>query len=671
MSSLHDVDYPCIPGWHRTKLPSMRVLASGVLILLTAVWAQGQKISPAAAPIVKAGATFQFSANEEVRWSMAPGSLGTIDEKTGVYTAPSSVSARLSYGGCQVLPNNHIFNTRIDSLPVDSHSTSWVGSANSGKINYISSFQINYADSSTPIKNLSFVYTPEHNGGFLIPPYPGIKVESGYFASLSGSFDKHMFVMEPGKCRFQEIYDLIPAGFSSRCATCTGVGGVRYLGLTYDLPVTGATNAAGTFIIPLMLTLKEFERALETGGTINHALLFTLKNNFIARSFIWPATANAYAPWGTIPYGARFRLRSSFDVSKFSPAAQILLTQLKQYGIILTDGGIQWQIGVEDTKWPPNILSAFVEVREALKPTDMEAVDESSLMVSPSSGYAKAGAEEVVATSVKHPEKSAKMPVILSGVTVDFLTNQKYIQAGTPPQKFVAYVGGTDNGGVVWSMNPSVGTLSSDGVYSPPETVPSAQVTTVTATSVVDSSASTQMTVTIFPPGPIRIALGRPSLFTDPDGKVWQASTGYDSGVIFSNGWVGTETKANYVYRSQLYAWGDIRFDFTVPNGNYQVVGKFASANATSPGQFTFDIESQGEVVHRDVDVFAQAGGEYKPLDIPSPAKVTNGQLSYVLRHVTGENVGIAAIEILPVETSSQTDPGSPAPSASSKMAAH
>jgi hypothetical protein len=645
----------------------MRLFASGVLILLTAVWAQGQKISPATAPIVKTGATFEFSANEEVRWSMAPGSLGTIDEKTGVYNAPSSISARLSYGGCQVLPNNHIFNTRIDSLAVDSHSTSWVDSANSGKINYISSFQLNYADSSTPIKNLSFVYTPEHNGGFLIPPYPGIKVESGYFASLSGSFDKHMFVMEPGKCRFQEIYDLIPAGFSHGCPTCTGVGGVRYLGLTYDLPVTGATNAAGTFIIPLILTLKEFERALRTGGTIDHALLFTLKNNFIARSFIWPATANAYAPWGTIPYGARFRLRSSFDISKFSPAAQILLTQLKQYGIILTDGGIQWQIGVEDAKWPPNILAAFVEVREALKPTDMEAVDESSLMVSSSSGYAKAGAEEVVATSVKHPEKSAKMPVILSGVTVDFLTNQKYIQAGTSPQKFVAYVGGTDDHGVVWSMNPSVGTLSSDGVYTPPQTVPSAQVTTVTAASVVDSSASTQMTITIFPPGPIRIALGRPSLFTDPDGKVWQASTGYDSGVIFSNGWVGTETKANYIYRSQLYAWGDIRFDFTVPNGDYQVIGKFASANATAPGQFTFNIESQGEVVHQDVDVFAQAGGEYKPLDIPSPAKVTNGQLSYVLRHVTGENLGIAAIEILPVETSSQTEP----PSASSKMAAH
>jgi hypothetical protein len=649
---------------------SIRLFASGILILLTAVWAQGQKISPAAAPIVKTGATFQFSANEEVRWSMAPGSLGTIDENTGVYTAPPSIRARLSYGGCQVLPNNHIFNTRIDSLPIDSHSASWVASANSGKINYISSFQINYADSSTPIKNLSFVYTPEHNGGFLLPPYPGIRVESGYFASLSASFDKHVFVMEPGKCRFQEIYNLIPVGFSPRCATCTAVGGVRYLGLTYDLPVTGATNAAGTFIIPLMLTLKEFERALRTGGTIDHALLFTLKNNFIARSFIWPATANAYAPWGTIPYGARFRLRSSFDGSKFSPAAQILLTQLKQYGIILTDGGIQWQIGVEDTKWPPNILAAFVEVKEALKPTDMEAVDGSSLMVSPSSGYAKAGAEEVVATSVKHPDKSAKISVILSGITVDFVSNQKYIQAGTPAQKFVAYVGGTDDRGVVWSMNPSLGTLSSDGVYTPPQTVPSAQVTTITATSVVDSSASTQMTVTIFPPGPIRIALGRPSLFTDPDGKVWQASTGYDSGGIFSNGWVGTETKANYIYRSQLYAWGDIRFDFTVPNGNYQVIGKFASANTTAPGQATFDIESQGEVVHRDVDLFAQAGGEYKPLDIPSPAKVTNGQLSYVLRHVTGENLGIAAIEILPVETNSQNEPASPSRAVSSTAVA-
>jgi hypothetical protein len=41
-----------------------------------------------------------------------------------------------------------------------------------------------------------------------------------------------------------------------------------------------------------------------------------------------------------------------------------------------------------------------------------------------------------------------------------------------------------------------------------------------------------------------------------------------------------------------------------------------------------------------------------------------------VLRHVTGENLGIAAIEILPVETNSQNEPASPSRAVSSTAVA-
>jgi hypothetical protein len=170
------------------------------------------------------------------------------------------------------------------------------------------------------------------------------------------------------------------------------------------------------------------------------------------------------------------------------------------------------------------------------------------------------------------------------------------------------------------------------------------------------------MTLTIFPAGTIRIVLGRTSPYTDPQGNIWQASTGYDEGGIYDNGWIGPMSPALYVYRIDLFASGDMRFDFTVPNGTYRVTGKFASTNAKAPGEFTFDIESQGQVICPGVDLFAAAGGEYTPVDFTVPAIVTNNQLSYVLRHVSGENMSIAAIQITPSAGAAGADPQQPPP---------
>jgi hypothetical protein len=40
-----------------------------------------------------------------------------------------------------------------------------------------------------------------------------------------------------------------------------------------------------------------------------------------------------------IPYGARLRLKSSFDISHFNAASQVILRTLKKYGMFLSDGG--------------------------------------------------------------------------------------------------------------------------------------------------------------------------------------------------------------------------------------------------------------------------------------------------------------------------------------------
>jgi serine/threonine-protein kinase len=37
--------------------------------------------------------------------------------------------------------------------------------------------------------------------------------------------------------------------------------------------------------------------------------------------------------------GARFRLKSSFDMSKLTPAAQVVARAMQKYGMFLSDGG--------------------------------------------------------------------------------------------------------------------------------------------------------------------------------------------------------------------------------------------------------------------------------------------------------------------------------------------
>ena len=163
---------------------------------------------------------------------------------------------------------------------------------------------------------------------------------------------------------------------------------------------------------------------------------------------------------GTVPFGARFRLKSSFNISTFSPTAQILLKQLQQYGIILADGGYGWQVTVDATKWPEAFNAPFAEIQNAhIAPSNFEAVDESGLEVAPLSGLTKTG-ETVVATSVANPSVSASMPVVLTGVTVNMQNDVLYVQAGVGPTRLTAFVHGGATNALTWTMNPQVGSLS-------------------------------------------------------------------------------------------------------------------------------------------------------------------------------------------------------------------
>ena len=97
-------------------------------------------------------------------------------------------------------------------------------------------------------------------------------------------------------------------------------------------------------------------------------------------SYLWPARheAGAEANPDLPPMGARFRLKASFDISGYSPQAQVVLRAMQQYGLILADNGSNWYFGgTADPAWPQSLIDEL----KTIPASAFEAVDESSLMV--------------------------------------------------------------------------------------------------------------------------------------------------------------------------------------------------------------------------------------------------------------------------------------------------
>ena len=82
--------------------------------------------------------------------------------------------------------------------------------------------------------------------------------------------------------------------------------------------------------------------------------------------------------------GERFRLKASFDTSGYPKHARAILEGLKKYGMLVADNGSEWLMSIS-----PDRRLEGLETLKRVKGSDFEAVDVSSLMVSPDSGEAK------------------------------------------------------------------------------------------------------------------------------------------------------------------------------------------------------------------------------------------------------------------------------------------
>ena len=284
-----------------------------------------------------------------------------------------------------MFPADNVWNADISGLPADPHSAAWMASMNASTTNLHPDFGPS-GDSSNPygipytvvpaghpFVSVTFEYADESDPG----PYPfgpDTPIEGG----SSSTGDRHAIMVDPSTCNLYELYD---ATYSSSGSTA-GSGAIWNLRSDALRPATWASaDAAGLPILPGLLRYDEV-----AAGSVTHAIRMTAEST--DTSFIWPARheAGARSDPSLPPMGARFRLSASYSISGYSPQAQVVLRAMQHYGLILADNGSNWYFGgTADQAWPQSLVDELKQVPAS----EFEAVDESSLMVSPDSGQVR------------------------------------------------------------------------------------------------------------------------------------------------------------------------------------------------------------------------------------------------------------------------------------------
>ena len=333
-----------------------------------------------------------------------------------------------------IFPSDSIFHHRVDlattNLPVDTSPAApiysdylsatikpFFGDQYGGFPNGIPAISVPY--NQPYVRVATTLYQSYFTSG-PIPPYAPVE---GTSASTG---DRHVLVYQQAgtsasqKPALWEMWQGIYEGSKG----WTDSSNALWLDVTTDALTpqgNGTTDAAGLPISPLLVNADEVIGSgtpSAPAGTIQHPIRFTVEN--MLNYWVWPGTQSAgtgsctnssgqpipveteisqpsspsspqfpvpqSCPTTTGPAGEIYRLKASVatpSCASTSPQAAIIITALRNYGIILADNGSSGGlIGTPDARWNNNDLSCL----RSLTLADFEPVNVSSLMVNNDSG---------------------------------------------------------------------------------------------------------------------------------------------------------------------------------------------------------------------------------------------------------------------------------------------
>ncbi len=275
-------------------------------------------------------------------------------------------------GGCSIFPADDAWNTRIDDTTAYPVHPQWPDYMKT--MNLSTSLHPDWGDwsmdhygipwqtvpASQPGVPMTFMYASQSDPG----PYPfpqNALVEGG--ANSGG--DQHVLVLEEGSCLLYETWSTTYQG-----PGWTAGSGAKFNLSSDTLRPDGWTSAdaAGLPILPGLVKVSEV-----LAGKVGHAIRFTMGS--VQFGYIHPATHASGNMDPTLPpMGLRLRLKASFDTSSYTGPSLVIMTALKEYGLILADSGSDWYFqGDSDDAWTPlmcNLLNDFDNVTGS----DFEAV---------------------------------------------------------------------------------------------------------------------------------------------------------------------------------------------------------------------------------------------------------------------------------------------------------
>ena len=687
--------FPGLRAFLLSRYCAFRTTARGGLFVCfslmsgIACFGQGLVVTPNPAAVLQ-GKSLTFTSNQPVTWSLTNGSSGSLvanSSTMATYTAPNVIVPQGVSKGCQTTPSDSVFNTPINNLPVESRSASWIAAMNAKGLSIQPDFGTNIVDATTPVVNESFLYTPQNNGNFPQPAQEIEKRQAGAYQTdlSSSSTDRHLMSIDPRSCTFYEMYKNYFSPRACGAKSCTATSGVSYAWSSYALPSL-TTQASNLLYHPLMIRLAEMK-----AGAINHALSFTENKYSIKPLSYWPA--NSTLGQGSVgpPYGARFRLKSSFDISTFSANAQLILQALQTYGMFLSDASIGGAVlyADSDVSQDPAVIKAFTEIANAnIAMTSFDAVDESSfivntksMQVNPANGF-QTPVNFAVVNATPATGSPAAIPIALGSQAPGVSSPMLFIIAGTPSYGLQSWVGGSPNQSLTWRVGSGVGSVTANGFYTPPASV---SVPTSAILQVAPSASPTltaKVNVTVLPAGTnpvgsIRIDVGSTTSTTSAGGtKVWLADTAFEGAVDRQISdypkWLNQSDPDINIYQTFHYTSGDdLTYSLGVPNGNYRVRlllgAPYNSLKCTAPCSYNvlqyptswgpYNLIANGQVAAHNYDFGVSTSHIVaSPTDTYIPAWVTNNQLTISVRGYRPDSMSgygqilpvLEGIEILP-----------------------
>ena len=311
----------------------------------------------------------------------------TLSLVVNAATTPSACAAMstgddASLNGFVPFQPTDAWDTNISSAPLDPDNAAITSAAGFAGLHLHHDFSStaggNYGipyvvvdSSTTPLVPISVPTYPSQSDVAYAPFPPNAPIEGSPAACTGGpnnyQGDQHVLVLDRNRCMLYETFNSVfcNGAWSADSETIWDLKNLekRPWGWT-------SADAAGLAIFPGLLRYDEV-----AAGAIKHAIRFTMqqtKNDANGGYFVEPATHAAGNILGVSNVmGMRIRLKASFDISGYSAANQVILTAMKNYGMIVADnGGYFYFQGAPDPRWDDNDL----ENLDSIKSSNFEVV---------------------------------------------------------------------------------------------------------------------------------------------------------------------------------------------------------------------------------------------------------------------------------------------------------